>query len=254
MFKSFQDTSALQQFHGFPNLNMQQATSAYGFSGVTFWLDAAFGLNTQTNLGAVSRWQQRVGGGIFEQATAGAQPRLILNDANYNNLPSVESTSVNQSMGALTGLKLGNRYTVAVISKVNTQNVQQIGIIGNFTNNSGGGIIAGGTRATTTGFGYTTLAENTSPQLQGTTETTNARIQVVTNTEIIINGSIEATGTGSSTGNDLNVIFRAGSISGGFPSSYLVGSIAEIIAFGYSMTSDEAIALSNNINQKYALY
>ena len=247
MFKSFQDTSALQQFHGFPNLNMQQATSAYGFSGVTFWLDAAYGLNTQTNLGAVSRWQARVGGSVFEQATAGAQPRLILNDANYNNLPSVDAQDIARVMFSNLGLKINPNISIAVISKVNT-NIGNNGIIGSNSASGGAsqGITDGGSLAGYNGFGYQRFDV---VQLQGTTESTNARIKIITSTNVIVNGVNEATGT-------FNDVYEAQYLFqlAGLTSRKLVGSIAEIIAFGYSMTSDEAIALSNNINQKYALY
>ena len=233
---------------------MQQATSAYGFGGVTFWLDAAYGLNTQTNLGAVSSWQQRVGGGTFVQATAGDQPRLILNDANYNNLPSVESlTAANDFMIAITGLKLGTSYTVAIVAKANTIGNNAQCVIG-FPQSSTPGFILGGTRATTTGVGYSINVDLNSPALQGTTESTNARIHIITNTNIVVNGINEATGTGVSRPIDLTQIFRGGEVAGGAPQNPLIGSIAEIIAFPYSMTSDEAIALSNNINQKYAIY
>lgn len=244
MFKSFQDTSALQQFHSFPNLNMQQATSAYGFSGVTFWLDAAYGLNTQTNLGAVSRWQARVGGAIFEQATAGSQPRLILSDANYNNLPSVEAQDSARFMDSFLGLRTSQEITIAVISKINTQqNINNI-----LCRNTGVETILhdGGNTAGYNGFGAIVTSVQT---LQGTTETTNPRIKIITKTNVIINGSIEATGNIGQFSIELNRIFRY--INAG---SNTIGSIAEIIAFGYAMTSDEAIALSNNINQKYAIY
>jgi hypothetical protein len=245
MFKSFQDNNALQQFHSFPNLNMQQATSAYGFSGVTFWLDAAYGLNTQTNLGAVSRWQARVGGSVFEQATAGNQPRLILSDANYNNLPSVEAQDSARFMSSLLGLRTNPEITIAVISKINTQ--QSINTI--LCNTSGVQTTIlhdGGSSAGYNGFG---LILNSFQQLQGTTETTNPRIKIITKTNVIVNGSVETTGSIGQFVIDLNQIFRF--VNAG---STTIGSIAEIIAFPYSMTSDEAIALSNNINQKYAIY
>lgn len=237
MFKGFQDNSALQQFHGFPNLNMQQATSAYGFSGVTFWLDAAYGLNTQTNLGAVSRWQARVGGSIFEQTTAGSQPRLILSDANYNNLPSVESTSLAREMTAFVGFKFNPQITLAVISKVNTITNQNT-IFGATANN----IHDGGTGTGLNGFGISTT-------FQGTTESVNTRIKILTSTNIFVNGTIETTGTIGSLNQEYFTIFRQSGTN-----NTLIGTIAEIIAFGYAMTSDEAIALSNNINQKYAIY
>ena len=248
MFKSYQDSSSADQFKGFPNLNFQGSNSAYGFSGVSFWLDAAFGLNTQTNLGAVSRWQQRVGNGTFIQDTAGNQPRFILNDANFNNLPSVEAQDSSRFMLAQAGAGLryiGNN-TIAVVSKVNTQNTVN-GIIGINTAAQYDGLADGGTRTAFNGFG---TAVNNSMVLQGTTESLNSRIKIITNTNVIINGVSETTGTNTASVFDYFSLFRIFNTTAG----NLIGTIAEIIVFNYSMTSTDAIALSDIINQKYALY
>jgi hypothetical protein len=242
MFKSYQDTSSADQFKSFPNLNFQSAASAYGFSGVSFWLDAAFGLNTQTNLGAVSRWQARVGNSIFEQTTASAQPRLILNDSNYNNFPSVEATSVDRFMSAINGIRIVNGdISIAVISKITTSQ-QFNGILSNNTNIGPIGIIDGGTDVTATGFGYVGAGG-----LQGNTESLNPRIKILSKNNIVINGISEVSGTLSVT-QELNRIFLL------YTGRGHVGTIAEIIAFNYSMTSTDMIALSDRINQKYALY
>lgn len=254
MFKGYQDTSSQSQFKGFPNLNMQGAVSAYGFSGVSFWLDAAYGLNTQTNLGAVSSWQQRVGRGTFVQATAANQPRLILSDANYNGYPSVESVSNVRFMIADLGLKLNTFYTVAIISKVNASNFIN-GIIGvtNISAANNQGFFDGGTDSAATGFGYNRATYQIGAgQFQGTTETVTSRIKVITTTSIVINGVNENTSSGFSIVNELTNLFRLGSQSSIYSS--IVGTIAEIIAFPYSMTATDAIALSDRINQKYALY
>lgn len=249
MFKGYQDTSNQSQFKGFPNLNMQGAVSAYGFSGVSFWLDAAYGLNTQTNLGAVSSWQQRVGGGTFVQATAGSQPRLVLNDVNFNNYPSVESVANARFMQAQTGtgLKYSRSNTIVVVSKVNTINTAN-GIIGLAdTLGNAFGVHDGGSGAAYTGFG---IVVNNTSSLQGTTESTNARIKIITNTNIIINGVDEVTGINSFSTYDFFNLFRLSNAI----SSNMIGNIAEIICYNYSMTSTDAIALSDRINQKYALY
>lgn len=243
MFKGFNN----RQLHGFPNLIFQGDISAYGFGGVSFWLDAAFGLNTQTNLGAVSRWQARVGGGIFEQATAGSQPRLIFSDANYNNLPSVESVDGSRSLTTAsgTGLRINNQTTIAVISKVNTGQSSN-SIISSTIN--GAGIADGGNNTGWNGFLY---FNGSSISLQGTTESTNTRIKIITSSNVIINGVTESTGTFNAI-TELTRLFNG--VEGGQTTRTLIGSIAEIIAFNYSMSSTDAIALSNNINQKYAIY
>ena len=248
MFKSYQDSSSADQFKGFPNLNFQGSNSAYGFSGVSFWLDAAFGLNTQTNLGAVSRWQQRVGNGTFIQDTAGNQPRFILNDANFNNLPSVEAQDSSRFMIAQagSGLRYIGNNTIAVVSKVNTQNTVN-GIIGINTATAYDGLADGGTRTGFNGFG---TAVTNSMFLQGTTESLNSRIKIITNTNVIINGVSETTGTNTASVFDYFSLFRIFNTAAG----NLIGTIAEIIVFNYSMTSTDAIALSDRINQKYALY
>lgn len=247
MFKGFQDSSANSQYKGFPNLNMQQSNSAYGFGGVTFWLDASFGLNTQTNLGAVSRWQARVGGSVFEQATAGNQPRLILTDANYNNFPSVEAQDNARFMDAANGISFQPNITIAVVSRVATQ-LSECHVI---TNGLAGvvvsGIVDGGSNAGFTGFGM--RPNQAAPILQGTTETTTARIKILTRTDVIVNGVNEATGSLGTQISNMKRIFRLDTAL-----RQLIGSIAEIIAFNYAMTSDQAIDLSNRINQKYAIY
>jgi hypothetical protein len=241
MFKGFNN----RQQNGFPLTNFFQDISAYGYGGVTFWLDAAFGLNTQTNLGAVSRWMPRVGASPFIQDTVASQPRFILNDANYNNFPSVQTVSDrNMSTPAGQGLKLTQNSTILIVSKVDV-NTNTNGIIGLASPQNC--IFDGGNTAGYNGFGFLGSAI----QFQGTTESTSARIKIITSTNIIINGSVEATGSIGNANADLITLFRGNNLGG---NGALIGSIAEIIAFNYSMTSTDAIALSDRINQKYALY
>jgi hypothetical protein len=246
MFKSYQDTSTAGQFRGFPNLNFQGSNSAYGFSGVSFWLDAAFGLNTQTNLGAVGRWQPRVGNGIFGQGTAGSQPRLILNDVNYNNLPSIQSVDSSRVMSAANGFRLNSSgFTLAIVSKVNTAldvNVLlSVSVGAPYIDD--GGILSG-----FNGFGLGGLTFQTQSSFQGTTESLNPRIKIMTSSNIIVNGNNEFTGN---FGNNLEFVNL---FEGGAANRRFIGTLAEIILFDYTMTSTDAIALSDRINQKYALY
>ena len=240
MFKGFHNSNSSPLFRGIPNLNFQGNVNAYGFSGVSFWLDAAFGLNTQTNLGAISSWTPRFGRSTFEQSTAGNQPRLILTDTNYNNLPSVEAQSTNRFLISTSGNLPYSRFcTIAVISKVNS--AQAINSIIGLGNN---GIIDGGTALNVNGFGF---YPNGTPSFQGTTETSTARIKIMSFNTIVINGVVEFTGTNNTGTFDFNTLFRVANTD-------MIGSIAEIISFNFSMTEQQCIDLSNNINQKYALY
>jgi hypothetical protein len=236
MFKGFNN----KQQNGFPNLNFRGDISAYGFGGVSFWLDAAFGLNTQNNLGAVSYWMPRVGSSPFIQNTAGNQPRLVLNDANYNNLPSIESTGAGRFMQSTLGNLPYSRFcTIAIISKVN--NAAAINSIIGLGNN---GIFDGGTSVNLNGFGF---YPNGTPTFQGTTETSATRIKIMSFDTIVVNGLTEFTGTNNTGTFDFNTLFRVSNTD-------MVGSIAEIIAYNFSMTSTQCTELSNNINSKYAIY
>jgi len=242
MFKNYQDTSSADQFKGFPNLNFQGSNSAYGFSGVSFWLDAAFGLSTQTNLGRISRWQPRIGREAFIQNTAGNQPRLILNDPNYNNFPSVESDDNGRFMTSGSGFDLnGGNCTLVIVSKINTGQRQ------NIIFSSTGGIdwlLDGGSDGGYTGFGI--LFNSTNFQIQGTTESTNTRIKIMLTNNLIINGSAE-----TPTGNISGYLRRYDNL---FSNARYQGSLAEVIVYNYVMTQTDAIALSDRINQKYVIY
>ena len=240
MFKGFNN----KQQNGFPNLNFQGDRSAYGFSGVYFWLDAAFGLNTQTNLGAVSRWQPIIGRSAFEQATAGNQPRFILNDANYNNLPSVEAQDNVRGLIAPFGLNLSGQFTIAIVSKVNNARNMN-GIIG-VSSGSAFGIHDGGSGTGFNGFGF---AVNNVASFQGTTESTNTRIKVISSYSVVVNGVEENTNAGFFQFIEYPRLFNIGGNT-----ENLNGSIAEIVAYNFAMTSAQCQSLSNNLNTKYAIY
>ena len=121
MFKGFQNTSS--QFKGFPHLNFQMNNEAYGFSGCTHWLDAGFGLDTQTDLSAITQWNDKVGASKWVQLTAGNQPRLRLADASFNNLPTIDFYSNTRRLtDSLYGIDQSNLFTIAIVAKVDTAN------------------------------------------------------------------------------------------------------------------------------------
>lgn len=244
MFKSFQDTSNQSQFKSFPNLNMQQATSAYGFSGVTFWLDAAYGLNTQTNLGAVSSWQSRLGGITFTQTTAANQPRLILNDANFNNLPSIDAHDTNRFMNANFPIGFNSDITILWVSKTNT--LKQADTILASNQPSWAILLNSGTdNPNITGSGI----YSSSGTFTGTTELTTPKISVYTNNNIIVNGNSQRTGTAIASYSAFDQLFR-------YSSQAYNGilSLAELIIFNNKLSNTDMLALSDRINQKYAIY
>lgn len=242
MFKGFQDKS--KQFHGFPNLNFQMNNEAYGFSGCTFWLDAAYGLNTQTDLAAVSSWKDRISGINFEQATAGNQPRLVVADANFNNLPSIDFDVAAKVLVSSVGIGFGN-HTIAFIAKVNV--AQSANCIFSQNENASSNIYLGGTTAGITGIGV----YNTATSLIGTPsiENTSTHIAAITTTEIVVDGVQNTTGNWIP-GVSYNTIGRGTTTT----SANLRGRVSEIIIFKRKLSSDELITLSTNINSKYAIY
>jgi len=239
MFKGFQNTNRNGQFKGFPNLNFQMNNEAYGFSGCTFWLDAAYGLSTQTDLAAVSSWRDRIKGIEFVQATAGNQPRLISSDANFNNYPSIDMAwSTNRNLVSATGLLA--RGSIACVLRAGTiDNKMMIFLasgstIQQFYN-------GGNSSAAITGLG---VYDNVTPIMITTIEDTLPHIIIITGTEIVIDGVQQVTGSWAQT---INYNTIGSSTARG-------NAIAEIFKFDVQFSSADCITLSDNINSKYAIY
>lgn len=241
MFKGFQSKN--RQFNGFPNLNFQQNNEAYGFSGCTFWLDAAYGLNTQTDLAAVSSWQSRIGGITFIQATAANQPRFVLNDPNFNNLPSVQVISTARFMTSVLPITISSSTTFCWISKPDS-NTNTDTILG--SNAAYTILLDGGSdNAAITGAG---LYSNTGT-FTGTTEGTNPRIALFTYNNVYYNGVNEKTGTYTGNNQPFFNLFRYSTTTFNY-----TGRLAELLVFNYKMTPGQMQNLSDNINLKYAIY
>jgi len=68
-----------------PKNGIRPTNYAYGYSNVIHDFDPKFGLNTATDLAAISYWYDKVNNHKAVQATAGNQPRLILSEVNFNN-------------------------------------------------------------------------------------------------------------------------------------------------------------------------
>jgi hypothetical protein len=243
MFKGFQNNRRSNGFNSFPALNFQMNNEAYGFSGCSFWLDAAYGLNTQTDLAAVSFWQPRIGSYNFTQTTVANQPRLVKNDVSFNNLPTIEfnASAKNLTIPNSNSMTLGN--TIAVIAKYDSLQAFNCVIR---TNSTGGGIYWGGTSAGYEGPTWRSPISG-AVQIASLADSSNTQIAVFTPERIYVNGS--QTNTGTATG------FNTGLQTLGAPdTSTLYGRIAEIVAFNFVMTTSQISLLSDNINSKYAVY
>lgn len=246
MFKGFQNTSRTNGFNGFPALNFQMNNEAYGFSGCTFWLDAAYGTNTVTDLAAVSLWTDKIRNIRFEQSTAANQPYYIASHASYNNLPVISSSSGTKYITSRFGLTIDpSNYTFVCIANYDTLQGGNC-ILGHTT--SATQFAIGGSFANWNGVTFYNSPLN-QIQVTGTTDSTSVKIAVMTNNNLYVNGSLESTQSITSVDVAFNQIF-----GGRNGTNILFGNIAELIIFNKSINSSECVQLSNRINSKYAIY
>jgi len=256
MFKSFSDSSRNQEFHGFPNLNFQMNNERYGYSGFYFDLDARFGKNKTNDvadLGAISSWVDTLMGVEYLQGTAGNQPRLQLTDVNFNNYPSIDFHTNARILTSNTGLSLSNEHTLILVGKVNTINSNS-----NFVFTNGGDATAthlsvltfGGDSSNYVGIGiYRGNANNQAAVMTSTIEDTSPHIVVITPYEIVIDGVQRATGLWQP-----NQIFSAIGLTTGAIARNFLGRLTRVLAREGSLSSQDCINISTNINTEYAIY
>lgn len=243
MFKGF---SNRQGFHGFPRTIAGGNTNVvYGVNNCIFWLDAQ-SLISLNNLDSVSSWRDKIRNISYENSVLASQPRFIASNPNYNNNPTVESIAAARRLVAVNGLLLTGNYTLVLICNYNSITAINAAI-GNSVNDFGFG--PGGTSAGINGF---FCRNNQTPQIiSGTSESVTPKIAVFTSENgIFVNGVVE----NGSLLNPFNLVLNVLFSGTGANNVSLFGHIAEILAFGYSLNSSEAINLSNQLNAKYAIY
>ena len=236
MFKGFSDSSRNQEFHGFPNLNFQMNNEAYGFSGCTFWLDAAYGLNTQTDLGAVSRWVDKAQNRLTYQHTAGQQPRLIASDPDFNNLPSIQFQS-NIRFLDLEPLDIPTSpaITIALAIKKNADMANANTILESLGNAS-------------VSIKPIAVWNGASIVMNSGVNDNLPHIVVITNNEIVVDGVQTVTGNWIPSSSFKRLSHNAFSRNA-------LANVAEIIIYnGNLLNSDQCIQLSDRLNSKYAIY
>lgn len=237
MFKGFQDTSKLDQFNGFPNLNFNN-NPVYGFGDCIFWFDAAYGLNTQTDGAAISYWRDRIGNVKFTQSSAGSQPSYKASLAAFNNNPAI-----NASVTGTRFLDYSDHLISGTIVIIH-QETTQASSINRIVTGSGYCIAS---RKTSSAFGVYVVDAGYPSDFVSSIRDLNAHIYIVTKNDIVIDGVLDSTG-GNSTVPAFNSIGASGA------GTCHKGYIGEIIGYKYQMTSDEMIKLSDKINAKYAIY
>lgn len=247
MFKGFQNKS--RQFNGFPNLNFQVNNEAYGFSGCTFWLDASYGLNTQTDGQNITTWIDKNSNIVFRQNTAANQPFFRSSDISYNNLPVIDFSTSRFLISDYLGVTIGNNMTLAFIANYDSLGRSPY-LLGRNTASSFGGVLLGGSDAGFTGIGF----RNTAASLwMSTIENSNVHIVVIKKTEIVVDGVSVLSNASNNIFPEL-LLNIVGSGVAANSASMLNGKIAEILKYEKEFNSEEMIYLSNILNTKYAIY
>jgi hypothetical protein len=251
MFKGFQKG---QQFKGFPALNFQMNNEAYGFSGCTLWLDAAYGLNTQTDGASISSWQSRIGETTFIQKTAGNQFSYEDSLLAFNNYPAILSNTGARFMTSNNSIGLSNNFTIAFVVQ-RTSAIQQANVIchGNLDNISlsatdwfGAG---GNFTASITGYGFYNSIAGAVAKIVSTNEDSNAHIVIITNNTLCIDGVNVVTSGNAIPFGSINCL--------GYNNSNAPwgGYLGEMLIYSNNKLSDsDCIQLSDRLNQKYAIY
>ncbi len=255
MFKGF---AKVQHFKGFPALNFQLNNEAYGYSGCNLWLDASSGLNTQTNLAAISIWKDKINGVEYMQNTAAAQPRLQSSDVSFNNYPTIDFNTTGRGLFATNGVAIRNT-TLALV-------YQYISSATGASYNSR--VVSDGdqTSARTNGGGFFWNRNNngtilnqagiysggSAPNATSINEyTTTQRISIININNWYSNGSIVTIDTGSLAGINGFILNAIGGSTAVFSGIF---KVAEILNYNRILNSDEILALSGRLNSKYAIY
>jgi hypothetical protein len=245
MFKGFQNTSRSNGFNGFPALNFQMNNEAYGFSGCTFWLDAAYGTNTQTDLAAVSLWQPKIGS-VLTQATASSQPRYRTSVLSGFN--AVEFTAGGTKfIRSTSNFQTNNNSTVAFVATLLANLTLSSALITN-AGAAAQSVLLGGTSANVTGIGVYTGSNGATTLLKSTIENTSNHIVVITKTAIIIDGAVNVTGS-------FNPDYYWNTI-GADQVGYFHATcyVSEIVILNKYLDDTQAVTLSDRLNSKYAIY
>ncbi len=234
-FKGFQNSRRNPTFAGFPNINVNPTNFVLGFPGCTALFNPQYGLNTYTNGAAVTRILDQIKGINFNQSVGSAQPILVLADANFNNLPTIQRNSNQKFMRTAETIGLAQNFTILYVGKADSQNGVNAALgAGPAVNAS----LLSITPITLTGAttSLVTSIDNTSPH-----------IIVATKSEIVVDGVSAVTGN-ADVGTSISA-FGIDSVTNDD-----VGRMAFLAVFNQAFPSADLVRLSDNANQIFAIY
>jgi hypothetical protein len=246
MFKGF---SNRQGFNGVPDNGsaFSSALFAYSYPNCRFWLDANRGTNTQVNGANVSQWIDQASGIIFAQTTAINQPTYVLNDANFNNFPSVDFNPNTKFLRPQQGKidTYGPKTTIVCVVKPNLimprGNIIFTGSVANLDYVNVAALAAGGGEGPGVSYGPTQV-------IRFGSNTLAAQIIVITTDRIFVNGVKNTIGGPWSP----RVAFDYLSAS---DLNYSLNSrLAEALIYNRYFEDSEVFSLMDILNAKYAIY
>ena len=235
----------------------------YGFptSKCVLWLDPSYGLNIQ-DLGAISSWKDRFNRYTYTQSTTAAQPRLIVEDSNFNNKPIVDFNTIGRGVFLTNGPLLsgdttlvmvyqyissadsgGSSWQSRVISNGDEQSARSFGVgyLWNKLNNS---LLQAET-------GYRGDGNNNTLVASSSLFNTNRYIVVMNKNLWLANNNNVTITVGGLNNIPAFRINAIGGSSGGFSGVFKLG---EVLLYNYAMSSSEASFISDRLNQKYLIY
>lgn len=260
LFKGFQDSSINPIFNGFPNNKFQMNNQVYGLSGCTAWFSAKFGLDQNVNLGAVSKWVDRISGASFIQTTAANQPRLLVADPNFNNNPSIDFYTNARTMSNSTGLSIDRDNVLAIVFRKQTNSSGPSGnrmspiLCDSSTVPTTNGVFASfanATDGTVDAVGRSNLQTGTAKIWDTTIGNTNPHIVIFSNLNMVADGVLLSPSGVSF------APFTATNISQGATNANIIMQLAEIVTWkSPNLSTTKMIALSDTINKtnNYAIY
>jgi hypothetical protein len=231
----------------------------YDLPKCSFWLDPSYGLNVQ-NLAGISSWKDRFNKYEYGQSTVSVQPRLIIQDSNFNNNAIIDFNTTGRGLFTKNGplisgnstlvvvyqylsVAAGSSYQSRVFSNGDEQSARSLGIGYLWNKNNNSNLI--------NSAGYHGNG-NTNPLTTSSSLFNTNRYIIVMNRNLWLANNNTVTITNGSLSNIPT--FRLNAIGGSTVALSGVFKLGEVLLYDYVMNSEEASFISNRLNSKYLIY
>jgi hypothetical protein len=229
----------------------------YDLKNCTFWLDPSniVGVN---DLGRISSWVDKFKNYTYDISVA--QPRLILNDSNFNNQPIVDFDTVSRGLKITTGPLLNLRTTTLVMVYQYLSPSTNVGL------SYQSRVISDGDQGIprSSGFSYLWNKNNNGNLINSTGfyqpgnigNLVTAGALFNTNKYVVVVNVNLWTANNTLISNDLSVVpsWRINALGGDAAGFSGVFKLGEILLFNELFTLDRATYITNRLNAKYNIF